>query len=437
MKAAIIAVFALFAMDISAECRQTSLAEQHVDSLVASRRVMTIDGEATYSKEHEDSVKALIERFYYDQFHHIQDPDAPYFLFMSKDAQLAMGIGGCVRMRGYFDWGGAIPASGFAPYLIPMEPDPAKRKHLGTTPAGTALYFRVIGMNKALGNYQLYIEADFNGYQSRDFHLKKAYAMINDVTIGYANSTFSDPVATPPTVDAQGPNNKIAPTSVLVRWMPTFRKHWSVGVSVETPSANVEVDGTTTDKVDDWMPDWAVSVQYQWSRAEHVRLSGIVRTLSYRDLVVGKNHSVTGWGVQLSSVSHPLPQLTVYANASCGHGYASLGGDLQIGNHDLVADESCPGRMYAPLSYGWNVSLQYNFTSSLFVSVTASQTRYCPVGDVKADEYRLGRFYAANIFWNLTPRIQFGAEIDLGCRHDFGGAHRWARRVGMMTQFSF
>ena len=41
----------------------------------------------------------LLLRYYYDQFHHTQSPDAPYFMFLSRDDRLAMGIGGCVRMR--------------------------------------------------------------------------------------------------------------------------------------------------------------------------------------------------------------------------------------------------------------------------------------------------------------------------------------------------
>ncbi|MDE6826334.1 MAG: hypothetical protein K2J18_06150, partial [Paramuribaculum sp.] len=58
----------------------------------------------------QDSIKNILDRFYYDQFRSFQDPEAPYFLFMSRDAKLTMGIGGCVRMRGWYDWGGAIPA---------------------------------------------------------------------------------------------------------------------------------------------------------------------------------------------------------------------------------------------------------------------------------------------------------------------------------------
>lgn len=430
------ALLLCIALPFTASARQ-SLADDHIDSLAASHKIVNLDGTGTLTREHLDSIQRIITYFYYDQFRHFQDPDAPYFLFMSKDAQLAMGIGGCVRMRGYYDWGGAIPASGFAPYLIPMHPDPTKMRHFDTTPAGTSLYFRVIGRNKMIGSYQLYIEANFNGYSSRDFHLKKAYAMVNDFTIGYANSTFSDPAATPPTVDAQGPNNKISPTSVLVRWMPTVKDRWTFAVSAETPSPQIDGVADKTAKCDNWMPDWAAFAQYQWAKGQHVRLSGIVRTLSYRNLISETNHNVAGWGVQLSSVAHPCPQITTYLNASYGHGYESLGGDLLIGNYDLIGNPEIPGKLYAPAAYGWNIGVQYNFTHSLFMSVTASQNRYCPKGEVAGSEYRAGEFYALNCFWNMTPRIQLGAEVDLGRRKNFDGETRWAHRAGAMIQFSF
>lgn len=423
----------------AASGRQVSLVDQQTDSLIGSHKVVYIDGKAAdaATQAYVDSIRQRISVFYYDQFRHFSDPAAPYFLFMSKDAGLAMGIGGCVRMRGYYDWGGAIPASGFAPYLIPMRRDPTNMRHLGTTPAGTALFFRVLGRNKALGDYQLYIECNFNGYGGRDFHLKKAYAIVNKVTIGYANSTFSDPAALPPTVDAQGPNNKITPTTVLVRYMPTFGKRWTAAVSVESPEPSIAVDGKSTAKVSAWMPDFAAFGQYQWGRGEHVRIAGILRTLSYRDLVAGKNHNTSGWGLMLSSVAHPAPMLTTYANVCYGHGYQSLGGDLLIGSYDLVGDPEKAGRLYAPASVGWCVGLQYNLRPNLFVSVQASQTRYLPAKDVSPAEYKYGVFGAVNLFWNLTPRMQLGAEFDLGKRCDFSGDSAWVRRVGLMAQFSF
>lgn len=417
-----------------------TLADNHVDSLLSSNKIIFIDGKPAPAEVQQqvDSIRRRISLFYYDQFRHFNDPDAPYFLFMSKDAQLAMGIGGAVRMRGYYDWGGAVPAAGFAPYLIPIPADPANMRSFNTTPSGTCLFFRVIGRNKALGDYQLYIETNFTGYQGRDLKLKKAYAMINDVTIGYAPSTFSDPMALPPTVDAQGPNNKITPTAVLVRYMPLVHRHWRLALSAETPSTAIDIDNKSTGHVSNWLPDFAAFVQYEWAAGQHARLSGIVRTLPYRDLLEERNRNVVGWGLQLSGVGRPAPMLTLYANAAYGHGYAGLGGDLLIGNYDLVADHTAPGRMYAPGMLGWCAGVQYNLRHNLFASLSASMTRYYPDEAEQApSEYKQGLWGAANIFWNLTARISAAAEFDLGRRTDFDGTSRWARRINIMAQFSF
>lgn len=417
-----------------------SAVEKQFRAVAANSKVMYIDGkptDQTKARQELDSMSRVIVSFYYDQFRHSQDPEAPYFLFMSKDAGLAMGIGGCVRMRGYYDWGGAIPASGFAPYLIPMTPDPTNERAFGTTPSGTCLFFRVIGRYKHLGQYQLYIEANFNGYQGRDFHLKKAYAIINDWTIGYAPSTFSDPAAVPPTVDAQGPSNKKTPTSVLVRWMPVVKNKWIFALSAETPATSIGADGTTTKTVTSWLPDFAAFAEYQWAPGQHVRLSGILRTLSYRDMLTNKNYNPLGWGVQLSSVAHPGYAWTTYANISYGHGEASLGGDLQIGKYDLVSEIGVPGRLYAAASLGWCVGLQYNIRPNLFVSASASMSHYMPRPGVAGTEYKNGLFTDVNVFWNITPRMQVGAEFDLGRRQNVSGDTRWARRVGALAQFSF
>lgn len=414
------------------------MADRQIDSLLTSHKFVYLDGKPADSAlvAYEDSIRSQISAFYYEQFRHFSDPAAPYFLFLSKDAKLAMGIGGAVRMRAYYDWGGAVPAAGFAPYLIPIHPDPTRMKHFDTTPSGTCLYFRVLGRNKALGDYQLYIEANFTGYQSRDFKLKKAYAIINDFTVGYAASTFSDPAALPPVIDAQGPTNKITPTSVLVRYMPVIRDKWVLAVSAETPSTAIGADGTTTAKVDNWIPDFAAFAQYQWAPGQHVRLGGIVRSLSYRDIPAATNHNCVGWGVMLSSVAHVTDRITTYVTGNYGHGYASLGGDL-LGNYDLVADPQRPGYLYAPASAGYCLGLQYNFRSNLFVSGSMSQMRYLPDHLISPDEYKYGWVATANVFWNMTPRMQVGAEFNIGKRANFSREHRYARRAEIMCMFSF
>ncbi len=431
-----IAVTTLTALALTAAAESRSLVDVQLDSLKSSHKIVYISDRPEVSHPHADSIRALIDAFYYDQFRHFQDPAAPYFLFMSKDAKLAMGIGGCVRMRAWYDWGGAIPANGFSPYLIPMTPDPTNSRKFATTPSGSSLFFRVIGRDKRLGNYQLYIEANFNGYQARDFHLKKAYGTINDWTIGYANSTFSDPAAVPPSVDAAGPNNKVTPTNVLIRWMHNFTPHVTGALSVETPSTAIS-ENADVKKVSEWLPDFAAFAQYGWGESEHIRLAGIVRTLSYRDLLTAKNHNKVGWGLQLSSVWHPQPRWTTYMSVNGGEGYESLGGDLQAGHYDLVETPGKMGEMYAPGAVGWNVGAQYNFTPAMFVSANYSQSRYLPRKGTAGSEYKYGQMITVNWFWNLTARIQVGAEIDLGMRGNIDGSHKWAHRASVMGQFSF
>lgn len=424
----------MMAGSIYALGQNKSMRDEAMDSALTSHKLIY------FGKGEEpprDSVSHLISKFYETQFHHFSDPLAPYFLFLSKDSQLAMGVGGCVRMRAYYDWGGSIPSPGFAPYLIPMTPNPERDRYFGTTPSGTALFFRVIGTNKKLGNYQIYIEANFNGYQSRDFRLKKAYATLNDWTVGYANSTFSDPQALPPVIDASGPNAKMSATSVLVRWMHNLPKGFTIAASAETPDQSIATTENETAKASQYIPDIAVFAQWGFNTSNHIRLSAIYRSLSYRDLLTSKNHISPGWGLQLSSIWSPFRPLTLYGTVNGGAGYASLGGDWLMGQYDLVPDQEKPGKMYSPYVIGGYFGVQYNITPSVFLSGTFGGTRYCPKYAMEKHEYKEGLYMAANVYWYLTPRISCGAEIDLGRRKDADGSTRWAHRLNAMAQFSF
>lgn len=441
----IIAAILPVALAISLHADTKSLVDRHTDSVLATSRIIRLDSDTSkvvrldtpaVPTAEQDSLRNLAIAFYTDQFRHAQDPEAPTFLFMSKSAEMLMGIGGVVRMRGWYDWGGAIPGNGFMPYLIPIPADKANSRKLGTSPAGTALFFQMIGRSP-IGTYRLYIEANFNGYENRGFKLKKAYATLGDFTVGLANSTFSDPAAMVPTVDAQGAADKLSKTDVLVRYMHTFRNRYSIAFSLENPTQQIEQQPELTEKCSSWLPEAAAFMQYQWGNGEHIRLSGTLRGLSYRNLISQRNNTVAGWALQLSSVAHPLPQITTYITASYGHGYASLVNDLLAGNFDLIADPGHPGKLYAPRAFGYCLGLQYNFTPAIFASASFSQSHLDPSHPLSPDSYRRGWFADINLFWNILPRLQVAAEFDLGCRHNVSGTHRYARRIGALCQFSF
>ncbi|MCM1452359.1 MAG: hypothetical protein NC102_08865 [Clostridium sp.] len=414
---------------------QTADAEQ-IEAMRKSHKVLYFGDEE--KKAEADSVRRMIDRFYVTQYHHFQDPQAPYFLMMSRDATLAMGIGGLVRMRGWYDFDGAMPVNGFIPYMIPIPEDPANQRRLAATPSGTALFFRIIGQDKTLGNFQAFILAGFDGGTDSQFKLKQSYVIINDWTIGYAPSAFWDQAANPPLIEAQGHTGQANRTAVQLRWTHQLRHGWSVAASAEFPQSYAGADGVSTKAINDWLPDIVAYGQYSWANgAGHARLSALARCLPYRNLVEGKNRNVAGWGVQLSAVSPVGYNWTLYGEAIAGKGISSYVNDLRISRLDLIADAAHTGKMYAPSCYGFTLGVKYNFLPNLFASVSASESLYKPKRADGTQEYKYGLYGMANIFWNLTARIQAGAEYVIGKRMNYDGAHGDAQRVNLLFQYSF
>lgn len=410
--------------------------QQRVKSMIESTNVISMNPN---EKANRDSIESMLNRFYVDQFRHFQDPRAPYFMFLSKNGNLAMGVGGLIRMRGYFDWNGSIPISGFSPYMIQIPKDPTQMKDLAATPAGTGLFFTLLGKSSVFGDYMGFFQADFSGYNNRGFKLKKAYVQFRDWTVGYATTTFEDTGAEPATIDAAGANGINSKTNVLVRYAHTFKgNHWTVAGSFEFPSSSINADGEYTKACDDYVPDLAAFVQYQWAKGEsHVRLSGLFRVLTYRDLVTATNHDIVGWGAQASTVIKVIPQLDLFGIASIGQGHASYTTDLGIGNFDLVGDPHTKGKLYAPIAVGYVFGARYYFKSNIFANLSLSEQRYYPKGHPDDDQYKYGLYGAINLYWDITPRFEVGMEYLAGKRMNFNGTHGNANRLTAMAMFSF
>ena len=122
-----------------------------------------------------------------------------------------------------------------------------------------------------------------------------------------------------------------------------------------------------------------------------------------------------------------------------GKGLGSLINDLQNSPMDLVGDTERPGRMLAPLSFGWYAALQYHFRPNLFSTIVFSEERFLPKDEPVYENitYKYGLYGAANIFWNITPRCQAAVEYNLGKRQNIDRSHSWVNRVSLMAQFSF
>lgn len=408
-----------------------------IDAVVSNTKLFVNNPNGGHVNE--DSARMLIATFYANQFRHFQDPQAPYFMFMSRDSKMALGIGGLLKLKAWFDWDGAVEHQDFAPYFITIPRDPANDHALKATPSGSAFFFTLLGQNTSLGNYMGYIQANFDGYDHINCKLDKAYFTVNNWTVGLANSTFSDPAAEPPMVDG-GTSGKMSRSNMLVRYVQTMgkEKHWTVAASLEFPSSNIDADNVLTKKSNDWLPDMVAMGQYAWDHGlSHVRLAGLVRSLSYRDMVLGKNHTLPGWGVHLSGVFSTPSPVTLYVMSSIGQGHGTYNGDLSKGSFDLIDNPQEPGKMYAPFAWSGVLGFKYQWSPSVFSTLCVSELRYLPRHEVGPETYKYGLYGGANVFWSLTPRVMLGGEYLISKRMNHNGMHGIAQRVDAVFQVSF
>lgn len=367
---------------------------------------------------------------------HFQDPGAPRFLFLDRKGKLAFGIGGYVKGQVMYDFDGAIDDNGFTTSGIPVPSNPAKRNRLGADASHSTIYLKLVGQTQ-LGYLTVFVQTNFSGKDDcYGMVLKQAYISLGNVTAGLARSTFVDASAQPPTIDNQGPSGATCGKNVLLRYSKKFKNGWSGAISAEIPKASYTLD-EHVEKIDQRSPDIPLYLQYAWNNDKsHVRFSGLIRNLSYRNLVREKNEWNFGWAVQLSGMMRLADPLTFYYQGAFGKGYARYINDVSGFDMDLIPSGT-EGKMKAPEIMGLLGGLKYKFSDKFFASASYSQCHVYGQGPLGADVYRYGQYIVANGFYNILPDFQVGLEYLHGIKTDMGGASGHANRVSASVQYNF
>lgn len=398
-------------------------------------RIITLSGNPE-SPQHREHIAMLYSRTNLA----FQDPAAPRFLFFDKQGRVALGIGGYVKALAMYDMNGAIDNDGFTTYDIPAPFDPAQRQRFGASAKHSTLFLKMVARKTRLGRVIVYLQTNFTGDNGGyGLKLEQAYVSVGNLTLGKARSTFSDAPAMAPTVDDQGPCGQVTAKNMLVQYRTPSWRGFSGAISVELPEASY----TTTDatrSIAQRFPDIPLYIQYGWNEeASHVRLSGILRELSYRDELAGRNHFVTGWGVQLSAITDVVGGLKFFGHYTYGRGISNYINDFAGQGLDLVNSPDTNGKLVAPRAAGWTAGFQYNFTPKLFASVSYSRSQL--FGDIDkslgGSAYRYGQYAAVNVFYDMWSDLRFGLEYLHGTRKDFNGDHGRANRLEAMLQYSF
>ena len=371
------------------------------------------------------------------QLPYIHEPQAPRFLLMDRKGKFALGIGGYVRATAEYDFGGIVDDIDFIPAYIPNS---SKIKNQFQMDASTStIFLKLVGHTDLLGDFVVYTAGNFRGGSNKGFQLQNAYVSFLNLTVGYTYGGFMDLGALPSTIDFQGPNGATFYRATQLAYTYKGLKNFRFNASVEVPS----VDGTTSNGLDiaqQRMPDFTAYAQYGWNSSSHLRVGGIIRSMTYTSSMSDKAHAVTGFGVQASTTFSVGKKWQVFGQATYGKGIGQYMNDISNLNVDIVPNPEKEGKMQALPMLGWYAGLQYNICPKVFISSTYSMSRLYaengyPAND--ASSYRYGQYFVANMFWNVTSNMQVGAEYLRGWRTNFDNSTHHANRMNLLVQYSF
>lgn len=370
---------------------------------------------------------------------HFQDPRAPRFLFLDRKGRVALGIGGYVKATLSCDIGGIANNRDFVTADIPTPPQPDMRNQIMMDASTSRIFFKLVGRNTGIGDFTVYIESDFRGTGDGYYgmRLRQAYIDMWRIRAGRSWSTFCDVAAVPPTIDFQGPSGSILALNTMVQYTQPLGKHWRMVAAAEMPSATYTTHPMYNRPINQRVPDFTSYTQYEWNNGKsHIRLSNIIRALSYRNLVAEENAVAVCWATQLSGVVEFSPHITLYFQGAYGRGYADYINDLSGYGYDLIPGKH-NGELIPPYIMGAVGGLKYTIRPNLFISAAYSQCRLFDEPSLSATSYHFGQYAVANIFYSPIANCTVGLEYIYGNRHDMNNVMGSAHRINGMVQYHF
>lgn len=371
----------------------------------------------------------------------------PRFAIIGKDHKFYFSVGAALKATTSFDWGNPYDSpSSFIPGDFTNVPAGDGGKWQATA-NHSKIHFNFVALPGTANQLGVYLAVKFNG-SNNDYGVMLSYGYLKyrGFTAGYNTTLYCDQAASPYTIDSEGPNSSSDFSNTVFDYEHNFTNKFKVGLGLELPMTSLTTRpaipvGSTN--VNQRIPDIPMYVQYAWGTSDHIRLSGILRNMQYRDLQEGKNFNSFGWGIKLSGTAK-LGPLTTYWMGQVGKGIASyLQDNIGLGV-DMVP---CPcadaeGRLTNTKSWGAFGGLQYNFSPKVYATAVYSHIRnymdrYTGGTTTYNDQYNWGQYILGNLIWSVTPNVQTGLEYIYGRRVNMDNAQVHDNRLTAMVFVSF
>lgn len=375
----------------------------------------------------------------------------PIFAIVGKNRSFYFSVGANLKFTSCFDWGNpSDDPSGMSAASL-TKAAPGDNTAYQMTAQGSNVYFNIIGFPSSANQIGLFISLamDQDPGNSYKVHASNVYMRYRCFTFGYTSSLYNDKAADPYTIDGHGPIASGSHDNIQVNYQRFLSQHVRIGASIEAPkndytaylpdNSGEEVDRP---KLRQRLPDLPLYVTYLFNPHSHLRLSSVLRCLTYRDHVERKNHSLLGCGLKLTGAA-PVGPLVLYGMAQGGKGISSYIQENKDLGLDLVPDMSRPGRLKETWSWGCIAGVQCNWRPNLFSTVVYSYMRnyvdpYTNGSGIAYDEQmRYGQYALCNLVWQISPLFRTGIEYLHGQRNSFGHQRLSNNRVSALLSMSF
>ncbi len=377
-----------------------------------------------------------------------QSVSVPKFVIRSTNNKFIFAIGGHINPIIGWDLGNNLyeqddAGLNFTTAAIPFPSRHGAKSDFFINALNTQIDFQIVGFGGTENAITAYVKI---GTNNNDAHikLKRAYINYRGFTAGQVATLMEDGDACQPTtIDPQGPCGEVSTTVFEVNYKsPSYNGfQYAVGVSkpsyyssngvylgYDHPRYRGEQVADVSD-VSQAAPDVPAWIQYG-KGGNRVRLSAMLRCFKYRDLIADKLRYLVGYGVMLSGNLQPCDAVNICYQAAYGRGFGAYIQDIAGMPLSFTPSNDNIGHMSANPMMGLDLGATFNLSKKWQINVVASQARiwnvssYCTAADATAN-YKYALYAAGNIFYNITPYLQWGMEYVWGRRMTWnqGGAN--------------
>ena len=407
-------------------------------------------------KRTDEEVRDILKHSRPDDAHSVPVPN---FVVKSRNNNFILALGGMINPIMGGDIGNDLYKQSGAgiSFVTSQIPVPATAHHKGDfyiNPINGALDLQITGLANTPDEITGYVKVGTNGINT-NIVLQRAYLTYRHFQAGMQLTLAQDAEACqPPTIDPQGPSGCLSAVAYEVAYKSKDYDGFRFAAAIDMPtyySSNgyyrgkdfpAYKDKQVSVSAEQYIPDVPLWVEYTFSPNNRIRLTGLLRSFHYRDLVADKTRYQPGFGVMLSGNVSPIKPLIFYYQLAYGKGIGAYLQDLAGQEFSYTPDDAHPGRMKASPMMGANIGVTYNATSRLQFNAMFSESRiwgvsaYATAPDSGCN-YKYALYAAANCFYNITPYLQWGIEYLWGHKQtwDIGGAHD--SRIQTQLAFTF